>query len=78
MRTVQYLIYACFLLIAIGGGGTIVGLVARAEGARVPFMWVLLAGLGLFVLTLAFALLYGAYLYFFTDRRSLTYFKRRG
>jgi hypothetical protein len=77
MKGVQYLIYACFALIVIGGAGTIVGLIAHADSARLPFMYVLVSGLGLFVLTLLFALGMGAYLYFFTDRKSLTYFQRK-
>ena len=77
MRMIQYLIYACFLLILVGGAGTIVGLVARADAARLPFMYVLVGGLGLFAVTLALAVLIGGYLYFFTDRRSLTYFSAR-
>ena len=76
MKALQYLIYACFLIILVGGTGTIVGLIAHADSARLPFMYVLVGGLGLFAVTLAFALLAGAYLYFFTDRKSLTYFKR--
>jgi len=77
LKILQYLIYACGLLILVGGGGTIVGLLAHAEAARLPFMVVLLGGLGLFALTLLIALGAGAYLYLFTDRRSLGYFKRQ-
>ena len=76
MRLLQYLIYACFVIITVGGAGTIAGLVAHADRARVPFMIVLLVGLGLFALTLAGALVGGIYVYFFTDRKSLDYFKR--
>jgi hypothetical protein len=77
VKVFQYLIYICGLLIVVGGAGTVAGLVGRWEHARLPFMWILVGGLGLFGVTLAFGLIAGAYLYFFTDRRSLQYFKRR-
>ena len=77
MKIFQYLIYTCGLLIVVGGAGTVAGLVARADRARLPFMWILVGGLGLFAATLVFGLAAGAYLYFFTDRRSLQYFKKR-
>jgi hypothetical protein len=78
VKIIQYLIYACFLLILIGGSGTVVGLVVHAESARLPFMYLLVGGLALFALTLLYALIAGTYLYFFTDRQRLGYFRRRG
>jgi hypothetical protein len=78
VKVFQYLIYACGLLIVVGGAGTVAGFVARAERARLPFMWILVGGLGLFAATLVFGVIAGAYLYFFTDRRSLQYFSKRG
>jgi len=77
VKSLQYLIYVCFVLIAVGGGGTIVGLLAHAEAARLPFMYVLLGGLSLFGLTLVGALAAGVYLYLFQGRRSIGYFRRR-
>jgi hypothetical protein len=77
VKTIQYLIYTCFIVILVGGVGTIVGLITHAQAARLPFMYVLVGGLGLFVLTLVVALTLGAYLYFFTDRKSLSYFSSR-
>ena len=77
MKIFQYLIYICGLLIVVGGAGTVAGFVGRWEHGRLPFMWILVGGLGLFGATLVFGLVAGAYLYFFTDRRSLQYFKRR-
>jgi len=77
VKVFQYLIYLCGLLIVVGGAGTVAGFVGRWDHARLPFMWILVGGLGLFGVTLAFGLIAGVYLYFFTDRRSLQYFKRR-
>jgi len=76
VRLLQYLIYACFVIITVGGTGMIAGLVAHSKRAQLPFMLVLTIGLGLFGLTLVVALVGGVYLYFFTDRKSLDYFKR--
>jgi hypothetical protein len=77
VKALRYLIYACFVLILVGGVGTIGGLIAHADRARLPFMYVLVAGLGLFAVTLVAALVMGAWAYFSGGRKSLSYFSGR-
>lgn len=76
MKIIQRLIYLCFILIGLGGAGTIAGLLTRTNGLRVPSMWVLLAGLGLFGATLVGALLLGVF-YFIIDRQKVIEYMKR-
>ena len=77
MRALQAVIYTGFLLVLLGGAGTVVGLLGRSNGVRLPSMYVLTAGVAVSGLALLLGLvvgLYHLYLYFFTDRRPLSFF----
>ena len=53
MKVVFWLVGIAAALFLVGGVGTIASFIARADGARVAFMWIFLAGI---VPTMAFLL----------------------
>ena len=78
MKTVLILVTVAIVLTFFGGVGWVACAVAEADGARIVFQWIIMASVGVTLLSLGVALIVGVYhlyLYMFTRKKPVSLFE---